>query len=132
MARHDSSTNRAPIVGETVDVHRNLKTGLWSVSKGGKVFAELESIALCNATPRYWANMCDKIYAEKSKRRVCAWFRGTVCSRENSSSLVEVCFDPRRAPTFTTRDGRVVTHCDYVEFNPGKTSGAAKGVKYEQ
>jgi len=58
---------------------------------------------------------------EGGDRYVHAWAIGTAVSQAPEGRGVEVTYNPRRRPDFHTRDGRTVTHCQYLVFgNDGR------------
>jgi hypothetical protein len=111
---------RDPIIGEKVRVHKNLqreRAGLpdhWSVTVGGLVIANVESIILADVTPHYWDGGRPRNNATQ-KRKVHAWLCGTVAARVKGAFAGEVRYNPYRSDYFTIADRRI-ERAEYVAF----------------
>ena len=119
MTGHD---HNGLMVGARVRVHLNLHRGDWSVTVGGKVVANVDSIALDGVTFRYWQGGIDYILARaaagKPRRRVVAWAEGTIALPANLSRAAALRFNPYRCRHFTV-DGMPVEGAAYVAFGAG-------------
>ena len=101
--------------GMRVRCHKNLHNGMWSITQKGKVIAYEKEVTLEGVTFVYYETLRQKCVAMK-RRKVCAWAEGVVARTDAHATTVELCYNPFRAATFTTREGEAITRCRRVHF----------------
>jgi hypothetical protein len=106
-----------------VFVYRNLTRKCWSVKaldgpKKGRVIAHPVEIVLADATFKVSEAGRQRVLRQR-QRNVHAGIVGTLCDAPDSlTPAEEVCYNPYRAPTFTSRDGTpLVASVPYVYFS---------------
>lgn len=100
-----------------VKVHKNLNRGCWSVTRPGERVAHVEAAALSGVRFVVQAGGLARVRATQV-RAVHAYATGTeAVAPADLLGLTEVTYNPFRADTFTTRDGRPVTSAALVVFH---------------
>jgi hypothetical protein len=98
-------------------VHRNLNLAAWTVKDTpSSPTRRVKAIALRGVTFVVQPGGRARVLARKV-RAVHAYARGTAAEPRDPAGLTEVTYNPYRAATFTTRDGRPVTAAAYVVFH---------------
>lgn len=98
-------------------IHKNLNRGCWSVTRKGEPVAHVTAAALAGV--RFVVQPGGLARVRRSGvRAVHAYATGAeVDAPPDLGGLVEVTYNPFRAETFTTRDGRPVTSARLVVFH---------------
>lgn len=101
---------RECIDGETVRVHFNLRTHLWSITSKGKVIAHHVNFALENVTFPVSEASRQRVIRDHC-REVHAWAQGSVATAvtEVPANAVEFTYNPYRSGSFTLRDGSPIS-----------------------
>ena len=110
-------------------VYRNLKVKsrhVWKLSERPQSAAsnpQVASVLLANVSFHFLPGQCR--FMEKTRkatgaahRQVGAFAVGDIVAAAPSGAETEITYNPNRcAWAFTTRDGKPVTHCDFVRFD---------------
>ena len=98
-------------------VHRYLNRAAWTLKPTASgAAAHAQATALTGVTFHVQPGGRARVLARKV-RAVHAYAKGTAAEARDPAGMVEVTYNPYRAPTFTTRDGRPVTAAALVVFH---------------
>lgn len=111
------------LIGQKVQVYRNLRRGDWSVRANGKVIAHLDTIILADVTFTVRESARQRVLRDR-ERSVHAWANGIVADVSLAyPGLIErfpaapITYNPYRCGSFTA-NGAPVQGADFVEFSP--------------
>jgi len=107
-----------------VIVYKNLRRGDWSIAAAsgrngtgrGQVIDHLTSLILSDVTMIVQESGRQRVLS-KRQREVHAWCVGEIVDTVPPGLTArELTYNPYRCGEFTTRDGKAIEHCAYVEF----------------
>ena len=114
-------------IGQTVRVHKNLHTGLWSIrskirnDKGRlqwKVLDSRERVTLTDCTPVVSVKGSERIRRNEC-REVVACIEGTLATdTTGAADLMIITYNPFRSDVFHTASGREFKSCAMARFAP--------------
>ena len=105
-----------------VAVYKNLVKGCWSIAETnasngrGKLIGHADRVALGDVVMVVRESRRQHVIKAKC-REVHAWCVGTLLDASSFGFGVEVTYNPYRCGSFTTRDGRAVSHAEMVVFS---------------
>lgn len=99
-----------------VQVYKNLHKNRWSVRQHGRVIAHCHEVVLAGVKFHVSQKGRNRVVANQC-REVHAWATGYLTTLDRITGVgTELCYDPYRAATFTTREGKPVTEASFVHF----------------
>lgn len=106
------------MIGQKVRVHVNLQRGDFSISQRGRVIASAHDVTLSDV--RFVVSEATRQRTIRfNRRRVHAWAEGTlvaVDTNPNVEGMIDVTYNPHRAPTFTMLGGAPIERARLIHF----------------